>query len=687
MATYNPQIVSQLNKKRADAAASGTGAHSGVLKDYATFAASLGERIAPVAPVSPGKPVTPPITPSSAYANLILPTLSEDDAFDNSLFERRARSIKNEPNERDIYKQKLSMYQKEINATNQIYADMLQKAQTRGIGDFGSQRAVQARSGLLGSDFASSQNAGVADANAMREKLVQAERAAALGAIMGRVRSEAAQEIASKREAYEQGLAATRTWLAERATRRKNYATSWATSLLDQGIEYDQVDPNQIKEVAKLYGTSTADLLSAYREAKAAREEAARAQRFEEAKAEVRYNPETGKYESVATPEGFSLSEGQERYEYNPETGEMELVASVAPEPKDAPGKFAEYEYGVTNGYITDSYEDWMAKGGGSAELTNKQRDTFDKVNTALTGLREYKKLYDSLVTDRAGSQITGDAADRLRAAHAVLMFQVAAAAGTGALQAPDREIVEKMIPDPTNPFGVIGRAIRGGKSGALGSIDQAIKMYEEAGESIGQGQVGYGEGSGLISPNEVLESGYSADDLQRTSFNPVGNTSASTKTSPGRMSLAPTFNLIKKEEGLRTQAYQDQTGKWTIGFGNTMINGRPVRPGDKITPSQALALMQRSVINNYTTFKNKVRGITPNKFAALTSFEYNLGPGVWQQPTGKQILAAVNQKRYDIAGRLMRQFNKSRDPASGQLKVNPVLAKRRQREANLLLS
>jgi len=145
---------------------------------------------------------------------------------------------------------------------------------------------------------------------------------------------------------------------------------------------------------------------------------------------------------------------------------------------------------------------------------------------------------------------------------------------------------------------------------------------------------------------------------------------------------------VIRREEGLRTEAYRDSTGTWTIGYGNTTINGRPVQPGDRLTPAQAENLMRESVVTNYTEFADQVtRPITDQQFAALTSFEYNLGSGVWSQPTGRQILAAINAGDLSTAGRLMLQYNKARNPATGQLEVNPVLAKRRAREASMLVT
>jgi GH24 family phage-related lysozyme (muramidase) len=97
---------------------------------------------------------------------------------------------------------------------------------------------------------------------------------------------------------------------------------------------------------------------------------------------------------------------------------------------------------------------------------------------------------------------------------------------------------------------------------------------------------------------------------------------------------------------------------------------------------------MQQSVVQNYTNFADNIQTeVTPNQFAALTSFEYNLGSGVWNTSTGQQILSLINQGRNEDAGRLMLQYNKARNPQTGELQTNRVLAQRRMREANLLLS
>ena len=159
-----------------------------------------------------------------------------------------------------------------------------------------------------------------------------------------------------------------------------------------------------------------------------------------------------------------------------------------------------------------------------------------------------------------------------------------------------------------------------------------------------------------------------------------------SSSTNFSQEDINPTLDLIRNEEGFRSSAYQDQTGRWTIGFGNTTIGGRPVQQGDTISRDQGERLLRDQVVSQYSTGVNAIGGnLNPNKQAALVSFEYNLGPGVWQTSTGQRILSLVASGNYFQAGQLMLQYNKSRNPQTGRLETNPGLVSRRAREAAFL--
>ena len=151
--------------------------------------------------------------------------------------------------------------------------------------------------------------------------------------------------------------------------------------------------------------------------------------------------------------------------------------------------------------------------------------------------------------------------------------------------------------------------------------------------------------------------------------------------------SLNKTYSLLREEEGFRESAYQDTTGTWTIGYGTTRINGRPVQRGDSLNTQQAQSVMQEQIVNNYTNWIDKLNvDISPNMFAALTSFEYNLGGAIWDGDA-RPIIEKLN--RGDIAGASneILAFNRAYNPKTGTKTVHPVLTKRRQRESNLLLT
>lgn len=112
--------------------------------------------------------------------------------------------------------------------------------------------------------------------------------------------------------------------------------------------------------------------------------------------------------------------------------------------------------------------------------LTAAQKTQADASNTILNSLQSYRELYDRLVKP-SGSNIAGTDSAELASAYNSLIFQVAQAVGTGALQQADREVIEKIIPNPTSGIfaAPIGRMLKGGKAGGLQQIDSQISEYQ----------------------------------------------------------------------------------------------------------------------------------------------------------------------------------------------------------------
>ncbi len=110
--------------------------------------------------------------------------------------------------------------------------------------------------------------------------------------------------------------------------------------------------------------------------------------------------------------------------------------------------------------------------------------------------------------------------------------------------------------------------------------------------------------------------------------------------------------DLIKFYEGCKLVAYKCSAAKDTIGYGNTFYeNGTPVKPGDKISQERANELFE--IIAK--EFADKVTpliksAVTPNQFAALTSFAYNAGIGNLKSSTLlKKVNANPNDPTIDL--------------------------------------
>ncbi len=137
-------------------------------------------------------------------------------------------------------------------------------------------------------------------------------------------------------------------------------------------------------------------------------------------------------------------------------------------------------------------------------------------------------------------------------------------------------------------------------------------------------------------------------------------------------------INLVKKWEGLYLESYKDPVGIWTIGYGTTVINGKPVTAGMKITKAEAEALLRKDIDEHASTIFNYVKvPLTQNQYDALASFQYNLGKYILQ---GSTLLTYINNKQWEKAAAKMKEYNK------GGGKVLQGLVNRRNEEASLFL-
>jgi len=88
---------------------------------------------------------------------------------------------------------------------------------------------------------------------------------------------------------------------------------------------------------------------------------------------------------------------------------------------------------------------------------------------------------------------------------------------------------------------------------------------------------------------------------------------------------------FVKEHEGFRDKAYRDSVGKWTIGYGQTEIDGRPVREDDTIDEAAAAAFVAERMRENAVALHRQnpwTRNLSQGALSALYDVAYNLGAG-----------------------------------------------------------
>lgn len=115
----------------------------------------------------------------------------------------------------------------------------------------------------------------------------------------------------------------------------------------------------------------------------------------------------------------------------------------------------------------------------------------------------------------------------------------------------------------------------------------------------------------------------------------------------PGRM--LPAFLALSAagliaimlHEGYRSQAYDDGRGIYTIGYGTTIIDGRPVQPGDRIDPVSALKAMDAHLDDVQRTLRRCLADVPlfAHEWDAFVSLAYNIGAHTFCRSTAAKLL------------------------------------------------
>jgi GH24 family phage-related lysozyme (muramidase) len=160
-----------------------------------------------------------------------------------------------------------------------------------------------------------------------------------------------------------------------------------------------------------------------------------------------------------------------------------------------------------------------------------------------------------------------------------------------------------------------------------------------------------------------------SLTDDQKRGFTELWRATGSPAGAPPPAWLTPALTIIKRWEGCKLTAYQDVAGVWTVGWGTTVIAGKPVQPGQTITQAEADALLEQGVRAKGA----QVLGLLPmaaewkpNQTAAIVSFTYNVGAGALEDSTLRKRLLAGDDPAKVVAEELPRWNRAGGGPVEG---------------------
>lgn len=136
--------------------------------------------------------------------------------------------------------------------------------------------------------------------------------------------------------------------------------------------------------------------------------------------------------------------------------------------------------------------------------------------------------------------------------------------------------------------------------------------------------------------------------------------------------------SLLQRLEGCRLDAYQDEAGVWTIGYGHT----ENVHAGDRWTQEQCDAALDADLAPRIDRVRQLLGEIqlSDNQFSALVIFAFNVGLIALLGSTALRDIRTEHLA--DVPADLMR-WDKIHDK-SGVLVVSPGLVARRTAEIAL---
>ena len=180
-----------------------------------------------------------------------------------------AASMVPTPNESDRAAA-LAMFQAQIDALNNVRAEEKRKSVVLGQGRLGQGAAIQARRGLLGSDFGASQTGEINKANQEEQNAIDAKYNELVAAVYGKVNQASIDAANARVKAATEGADAKIAEIKGRQERAKTAGTNAIAAFLQEnGGDVTKLTDQNIIDWANKLGLSTDTMVGIIKDAKA----------------------------------------------------------------------------------------------------------------------------------------------------------------------------------------------------------------------------------------------------------------------------------------------------------------------------------------------------------------------------------------------------------------------------------
>jgi ribosomal protein S16 len=196
-----------------------------------------------------------------------------------------------------------ALFQREIDALNAAYAQQKIEATKAGLANLGTNRASQARFGLLGSTFGEAETKGIEEETTKKKEAIDVANQAALAPVYNQITQAVMESQKAKQTARVSSL---EDYLAQLKSAKETKATIAANAIRNIIVNGAKPSDSDLDKMAKQIGVDPAVFKGDYRTAVKKQEQ-----------------------DSASQYDDLTLSEGQSRFVYNSKTGKYEAVANV----------------------------------------------------------------------------------------------------------------------------------------------------------------------------------------------------------------------------------------------------------------------------------------------------------------------------------------------------------------------